>query len=131
MCCATPSEPPASPAAGWIHRSSKMPSRRILPFATQLSATPPAMQSFDMPVASRTWRAMRSTISSVTTWIDAARSMSLWVSGDSGARAGRPKSCSKRRPVMRRPWQYVKYSIARRNEPSSRQSTSFSRMRSA
>ena len=36
---AAPSAPPASPAAGWIQTCSKGPSRRIRPFATQLSAS--------------------------------------------------------------------------------------------
>ena len=39
----TPSAPPASPAAGWIQRSSNGPSRQIRPLPTQFSATPPAM----------------------------------------------------------------------------------------
>ncbi len=39
---AAPTAPPASPAAGWIQRSSKGPSRRRRPLATQLRATPPA-----------------------------------------------------------------------------------------
>ena len=43
---ATPTAPPASPAAGWIQISSKGPSRRIRPLPTQLSATPPARHRF-------------------------------------------------------------------------------------
>ena len=50
---AAPSAPPASPAAGWIQMRSKLPSRRILPLATQLSATPPARQRFSAPVSAR------------------------------------------------------------------------------
>jgi hypothetical protein len=56
---------------------SKGPSRRILPLPTQLSATPPARHRF---FAARQLRArgarMRSITSSVTFWIDAARSIS-------------------------------------------------------
>ena len=60
--------------------------------ATQFSATPPARQRFSAPVISWTCRAMRSMISSVTACIDAARSISRCVSGDSGLRGGPPKS---------------------------------------
>ena len=38
-----------------------------------------------------TCRAIRSMISSVTAWIEAARSISRWVSGVSGFRGGPPK----------------------------------------
>ena len=73
---AAPRAPPASPAAGWIQRFSKRPSRRIRPLATQFSATPPARQRFFMPVCRCTCRGQRSMTSSVTAWIEAARSMS-------------------------------------------------------
>ena len=43
---AAPSAPPASPAAGCTNSRSNGPSRRMRPLATQLSATPPAMQRF-------------------------------------------------------------------------------------
>ncbi len=46
---ATPSAPPASPAAGWIQSRSNGPSRSSRPLPTQLSATPPARQRFFMP----------------------------------------------------------------------------------
>ena len=46
-----PSAPPASPAAGWIQMFSNGPSRSIRPFATQLSATPPARHRFFKPVS--------------------------------------------------------------------------------
>ena len=52
-----PRAPPASPAAGWIQMSSKIPSRSSTPLATQLSATPPARQRLRLPVSSRAWRA--------------------------------------------------------------------------
>ena len=47
---AAPSAPPASPAAGWIQRSSNAPSRSSRPLATQLSATPPARTRCFIPV---------------------------------------------------------------------------------
>ena len=50
---AAPRAPPASPAAGWIQTSSKMPRRSSLPLATQLRATPPAITSLLQPVSSR------------------------------------------------------------------------------
>ena len=100
---AAPSAPPASPLAGWIQRWSKTFSRRSRPFATQLSATPPAMQQLSQPVTSRACRAILRTMSSVTTWIDAARSISRCVISLSGLRAGPPKSLAKRSLVMRRP----------------------------
>ena len=49
--------------------------RKMIPFATQLSATPPARQRFFWPVTSRAWRANRTMISSVTNWIERATSM--------------------------------------------------------
>ena len=75
--------------------SSKIRSRRIFPFATQLSATPPARQRYRSPVIFRTWRAILSIAISVTTWTEEARSISRCVSFDSGLRAGPPKSSSK------------------------------------
>ena len=68
------------------------PSRRTLPLATQLSATPPARQRLRMPVSLRSERVRRSTISSVTACIDAARSMWCCVSSSSGLRGGPPNS---------------------------------------
>ncbi len=47
-----------------------------------------------MPVCACTCRAMRSMISSVTSWIEAAMSISRCVSGDSGCRGGPPNSRS-------------------------------------
>ena len=47
---AAPRLPPASPAAGWTNNASKGPSRMIRPLATQLSATPPAIQRARSPV---------------------------------------------------------------------------------
>ena len=73
--------------------------------ATQLRATPPARQRFFMPVSAWTCRAMRSMISSVTTWIEAARSISRWVSSVSGVRGGPPKSRSNFAEVIVSPWQ--------------------------
>ena len=60
---------------------SKRPSRRILPLATQFSATPPARQRFRSPVSTASARVILSTISSVTAWIEAA--MSMWKSSSS------------------------------------------------
>ncbi len=97
---AAPSAPPASPAAGWIHTSSNGPSRTIRPFATQLSATPPARHNDAAPVCSCARAASLSMASSTTSWTDAARSISRWVSGPSGARGGPPNKCAKRRPVI-------------------------------
>ena len=84
---------------------SNLPSRSTLPFATQLSATPPARQRFSAPVSAASERVSRSTTSSVTAWIDAARSISRWVSNSSGLRGGPPNSSSNSPLVMRRPVQ--------------------------
>ena len=102
---AAPTAPPASPAAGCTQMPSNRSSRSSLPLATQFSATPPARQRFFAPVSFFTERASRSTISSVTAWIDAARSMCCWVSSSSGLRAGPPNSSSNFSFVMRRPVQ--------------------------
>ena len=77
------------PRAG-PQRFSNGPSRMSRPFATQFSATPPAMQRFFMPVRAWRSRAMRSTTSSVTFCTLAA--MSQWNSSISlsGARRGLP-----------------------------------------
>ena len=48
---AAPRAPPASPAAGCIQIFSKEPLRNSFPFATQLSATPPASVRFFNPVS--------------------------------------------------------------------------------
>ncbi len=79
---------------------SNGPSRSSLPLATQLSATPPASTALRSPVVRAAWRAMRITISSVTTWIDAARSSSRWVISDSGERGGPSKRSANRRLVI-------------------------------
>ena len=79
MNSAVPRAPPASPAAGWIQRFSNGPSRRIRPLPTQFRATPPASTRFFMPVCRCTCRAVRSMTSSVTAWIEAARSISRCV----------------------------------------------------
>ena len=73
------------------------------PFATQLSATPPERQRFFDPVRTRTCRAILSMISSVTDWIDAARSMCRSVIGDSGLRGGPPNNWWNFSEVMVRP----------------------------
>ena len=44
-------------------------------------------------------------ISSVTFWIEAARSISRWVKGDSGFRRGPPNASSNLREVIVSPWQ--------------------------
>jgi hypothetical protein len=83
-----------------------MPSRRILPLATQLSATPPARHSRRCPVSARTERASRSTTSSVTAWIEAAMSMWNWVSSsEAGSRTGWPNRRENAPLVMVRPVQ--------------------------
>src|SRR6516225_6212261 len=58
--------PPAEPKA---HR---LPRRNTLPFATQLSAAPPAKHSLRRPVSATKLRTNRRITSSVTAWIDAA-----------------------------------------------------------
>ena len=68
--------------------SSNGPSRSRRPLPTQFSATPPARQRFSSPVSRWRCRAMRSMISSVTFWTDAARSISRCVSLLSGFRGG-------------------------------------------
>ncbi len=105
MSSAVPRAPPASPAAGWIQMFSNGPSRRSLPLATQLSATPPAMQRFFMPVCSWMCRPIFITMSSVTFWIEAAMSMCSWSSLPSAGRAGRPNSWWNFSDVIVRPWQ--------------------------
>ena len=60
------------------------PSRRMRPLPTQFRATPPASTRFFMPVCRWTCRAVRSMTSSVTAWIEAARSISRCVSRLSG-----------------------------------------------
>ncbi len=58
-----------------------------------------------MPVTRWTWRVVFSMISSATSWIEAARSISRPVSGDSGARGGPPNNASNLRVVILRPSQ--------------------------
>ena len=53
----------------------------------------------------RTWRPIRSTASSVTAWMLAARSMCRCSRGDSGERGGPPKRRWNRRLVIVSPWQ--------------------------
>ena len=102
--CATPSAPPASPAAGWIQISSNGPSRNSRPLATQFRATPPAMHRFFIPPDfSKSVVAMRMMISSVTSCTERARSISFCVSRLSGFRGGPPNSSSSAGPVMVRP----------------------------
>jgi hypothetical protein len=84
---------------------SKQPSRRTLPFATQFSATPPARHRFLMPVSLRSDRVSASTTSSVTAWMEAARSMWNSVSGSSGLRGGAPNRALNRPLVIVRPVQ--------------------------
>jgi hypothetical protein len=79
------------------------PSRSSRPLPTQFKATPPAMQRSSRPVSLCAVRAMRSMISSQTTWTDRARSISRCVSFDSGTRGGPPNSLSKAPFVIVRP----------------------------
>ena len=65
-CRAAPNAPPASPEAGCTQIFSNGPSRWMRPFATQLSATPPARHRFGSPVCACTCRAALSMTSSVT-----------------------------------------------------------------
>ena len=80
-------------------------SRSSLPLATQFSATPPARQMFLAPVSFFTDLPSRITISSVTAWTEAARSMWFWFSISSGLRAGPPNRSANLSFVMRRPVQ--------------------------
>src|ERR1700747_2431840 len=82
---------------------SNLPSRNTLPLATQLSATPPARHRFASPVSSARLRVSRSTASSITAWIDAARSMWRCSSGAAGMRGAPSNSASKRSFVIVRP----------------------------
>src|SRR3982074_739202 len=87
--CATsaaPRAPPASPAAGWSPSRSADFLRSSLPLATQFSATPPARQRFVSFVCFLMDSASLSTTSSVTAWIEAARSISRRSSRSSGRR---------------------------------------------
>ena len=61
-------------------------------YAIRSYYAPPASARSRQPVSACAWRAVRSMISSVTSWIDAAMSISRWVMGVSGWRAGPPKS---------------------------------------
>ena len=79
------------------------PSRRrrrasTLPLATQLSATPPAQAQIlrNRRSPPRATRVRRSTISSVTAWIEAARSISRWLNPRVRVgRGGAPNRASK------------------------------------
>ena len=117
---AAPSAPPASPAAGWTHTWSKIPAARMRSFATQLSATPPAMTRVCIPVIFCAVRASRTMASSVTSWIASARSIYACVKGVSGARGGMPKSAVHFAAfTVRNVVAKVKYSIASISDPSS------------
>ena len=94
---AAPSAPPASPAAGWMNNPSTHARR---PFATQLSATPPAITRFFVPVIFVMCTTSFSITSSVTSCTDAARSIWRRMIGASGFRAGPPNSSSKRALVI-------------------------------
>ena len=84
-----------------------------------------------MPVSRWTWRAMRSTTSSVTTCTDAARSISRCVSGVSGSR-GRPAEELVERAVRhRQPVQVVEVPHVELEGAVVLSSTSWSRIRSA
>ncbi len=72
---AAASEQPASPATGWMNTRLNGDSSMMRPFITELNATPPARQRFLIPVSAARPRVRRSTTSSVTAWIEAARSM--------------------------------------------------------
>src|SRR6202023_2631133 len=72
---------PSSPAAGWIQTLSNPASRATLPFATQLSATPPAMHRFFAPVVSRSQRARASSTFSVSSCTRQARSSQCRIEG--------------------------------------------------
>ena len=103
MLMATPSAPPASPAAGCTNTWSNGPSRRMRPLPTQFNATPPARHKSRMPVCLCAKVVIFSMTSSVISWIDRARSISRWVSGLSGLRAGPPNTCSIFEPVIVKP----------------------------
>ena len=93
---ATPSAPPASPAAGCTQMSSKGVSRRTWPLATQLSATPPAITRFFIPVRACRSRACRTMISLTISWIDRATSLWNCSSGPSFSRGPLPSISSKK-----------------------------------
>lgn len=108
-----------------------MPERLRTPLATQFRATPPAITSARSPVRSTAARARPSTISSVTTCTEAAKSQWRCSSSLSASRIGAPNSSSKARPTMRLPWWNSKYFMFSVNEPSGRTLTSSRRMMSA
>ena len=58
-----------------------------------------------MPVSACAKRASFSIASSVKSCIERARSISRWVSFDSGSRGGPPTASANRSPVIVRPWQ--------------------------
>ena len=72
---AAPSAPPASPAAGCIHKFLNIFSLIIFPFATQFNATPPAMHKFLLSLSLDNDLTIRRTISSVADCIEAAMSI--------------------------------------------------------
>lgn len=63
---AAPADHPASQAAGNTHASLKIPSSNNREFAAQLSADPPARQTFDFLVISFAWRQTARSASSKT-----------------------------------------------------------------
>ena len=86
---AAPSAVPESPDAGCTQTSSNPASRQIREFATQLSATPPAIVSAVSPVLARSHRASSTSTSSTRAWTEAARS--AWASDHAsscGSRGG-------------------------------------------
>ena len=111
--------------------SSKIFARSSSPLVTQFSATPPARQRLRAPVSAFAWRAMRRTISVVTLWMLAARSISRCVIVSSGWRGGPPKSVSNEREVIVRPPAKLKCRMFSRSEPSSLRSISSRRIVSA
>src|SRR5215471_16084315 len=81
---------PSSPAAGWIQTLSKPASRTIRPLATQLRATPPAMERFLAPVASRSQVARLRSKLSASSWTRQATSFQCCIDG----LASQSRSCS-------------------------------------
>jgi hypothetical protein len=87
---AAPSAPPASPPPAGSRSARKGP-RAGCAVADAVQRHPAGQAEIRHPV-SRASAGQRSMISSVTTWIEAARSISRCVSSDSGGRGGAPKS---------------------------------------
>ena len=107
---AAPIAVPESLAAGWTKIRSNDVSRRIRPFATAFSATPPARQSRGRFVRCQTASASRSRCSSSTTCSEAATSSWCEVRSPSGSRAGPSSSSSfgeNSRPTVGEPERHV------------------------